>query len=66
MIDDRRLYEDALRLTVNKSLDDVATLLRLVVEAPDVRTKILHVRHAREALAGLEQELEQVRRSASL
>lgn len=61
MIDDRRLYDDALRLTVNKSLDDVATLLRWVVEAPDVRVKIDHVKRAREVLAGLEQELEALR-----
>ncbi len=62
MIDERRLYEDALRLTVNKSLDDVATLLRWVVEAPDAKQKVQHVRRAREVLAELERELETMRR----
>ncbi|HLE97018.1 MAG TPA: hypothetical protein VI997_06560 [Candidatus Thermoplasmatota archaeon] len=65
MIDERKLYEDALRLTVNKSLDDVATLLRWVVEAPDVRIKVEHVRRAREVLASLEGELETLRREGS-
>ena len=65
MIDERKLYEDALRLTVNKSLDDVATLLRWVVEVPDVRIKVQHVRRAREVLASLEAELETMRREGS-
>lgn len=47
---DKKLYEDALWLSVNKDLEDITTLLTWVREADDPRTKLRHIHKACEFL----------------
>ncbi|HET6398020.1 MAG TPA: hypothetical protein VFH47_00520 [Candidatus Thermoplasmatota archaeon] len=40
------LYTDALRLSINKNLSDIRTLLLWAEEASEVREKIMHTEQA--------------------
>jgi hypothetical protein len=43
---DKKLYEDALWLSVNKNLEDITTLLTWAREAEEPRTKLRHIKQA--------------------
>jgi hypothetical protein len=46
MQDDQRLMLDALTMSVNKSLDDITTLLQWATEAHDPGQKLKHIQMA--------------------
>jgi len=48
---DKTLYEDALNLSIDKSLADVATLLQWAQNTGRLSEKIAHVEHAIQLLA---------------
>jgi len=43
---DNQLYEDSLKLTVNKNIEDVRILLLWAQEASDLREKVQHAEQA--------------------
>ncbi len=47
---DKKLYEDALWLSVNKNLEDITTLLTWVRESDNPREKLRHIKQACECL----------------
>lgn len=53
-----KLYEDSLKLTVNKNIEDVRILLQWAQEAGAVREKI---QHAQQALTYLAEVIETLR-----
>jgi hypothetical protein len=57
-----RLYEDALKLSVNKNLADIKTLLGWAVKADTIEEKLKHIRQSMQLLADIEESLAQLRR----
>jgi hypothetical protein len=52
-----KLYEDALKLSVNKNLADIKTLLDWAVKADSIAEKLKHIRQSRELLSDIEGNL---------
>ena len=46
-----KLYEDSLKLTINKNLQDIRILLQWAEEASETREKIQHAEHALQFLS---------------
>ncbi|MCA1818900.1 MAG: hypothetical protein LC620_02420 [Halobacteriales archaeon] len=55
---DNQLYEDSLKLTVNKNIEDIRILLLWAQEADSIRDKM---QHAEQALAYLSDVVENLR-----
>lgn len=55
------LYEDAIKLSINKHISDVRLLLQWAEEEPEVHKKILHVEQALRNLAEVAQSLSELR-----
>jgi hypothetical protein len=55
------LYTDALRLSINKNLADIRTLLLWAEEASEVREKIMHTEQALGFLQEVVENLRQLR-----
>lgn len=60
---DNRLYEDSLKLTINKNIEDVRVLLLWAQEAPDVRDKIQHTQEAARYLADVVETLRELQQT---
>ncbi|MBI4393830.1 MAG: hypothetical protein HY556_08570 [Euryarchaeota archaeon] len=56
-----KLFDDALSMTVNRNLDDVATLLQWAREAATPVEKLKHVKRANELLTDVKDSLEELR-----
>ncbi|HLF17094.1 MAG TPA: hypothetical protein VI796_06670 [Candidatus Thermoplasmatota archaeon] len=56
-----RLYEDSLKLTVNKNLSDIRILLTWAEEASDIKEKIQHTEQALRLLAEVVESLRELR-----
>ncbi len=54
------LESDAIDLALEKSMEDVQTLLRWVLEADDPEQALRHVRRSKELLEEMESNLERV------
>lgn len=52
-----KLYEDALKLSVNKNLADIKTLLDWAVKADSITEKLKHIRQSMELLSDIEGNL---------
>ena len=55
-----KLYEDSLKLTVNKNIEDVRVLLQWAQEASAVREKIAHAQQALTYLAEVVETLREM------
>ena len=60
MQDERRLMFDALTMSVNKSLDDIGTLLHWAIEAGTPGEKLKNIRMAVRLLEDAARNLEQL------
>jgi hypothetical protein len=58
-----QLYEDSLKLTVNKNIEDIRVLLMWAVDATDVREKIDHSAQALTYLSDVVETLRELDRS---
>ena len=58
---DNQLYEDSLKLTVNKNIEDIRILLLWAQEANDVREKIAHAEQALSYLGDVVETLRELR-----
>ena len=56
-----KLYEDSLKLTVNKNLSDIRILLTWAEEASDIKEKIQHTEQALRLLAEVVESLRELR-----
>ncbi len=56
-----KLYEDSLKLTVNKNLSDIRILLTWAEEASDIKEKIQHTEQALRFLAEVVESLRELR-----
>lgn len=63
MVEEGKLYEDAIKLSVNKNLADVKTLLGWAVKAESVDEKMRHIQRSIELLSEIEGNLRQLRRA---
>ena len=59
---DGKLYEDALKLSVNKNLADIKTLLDWAVKAESIGEKLKHIRQSMELLSDIEGNLAELKR----
>ncbi len=57
-----KLYEDALKLSVNKNLADIKTLLGWAEKADSIAEKLDHIHQAVELLSEIEHNLAELRR----
>lgn len=57
MSEEGKLYEDALKLSVNKNLADIKTLLDWAVKAESIDEKLKHIRQSMELLSDIEGNL---------
>lgn len=57
-----KLYEDALKLSVNKNLSDIKTLLGWAEKADSIEEKLNHIRQAITLLTEIETNLAELRR----
>lgn len=57
-----KLYEDALKLSVNKNLADIKTLLGWAEKADAIEEKLNHIRQAITLLQEIEGNLSELRR----
>lgn len=57
-----KLYEDALKLSVNKNLADIKTLLGWAVDADGIDQKVSHIRQAIALLQEIERNLSELRK----
>lgn len=57
-----KLYEDALKLSVNKNLVDIKTLLGWAEKADGIDEKLRHIRQAIELLSEIENNLAELRK----
>ena len=58
-----KLYEDSLKLTINKNLSDIRILLQWAEEAGEVREKIQHSEQALRYLAEVVETLREMQKS---
>lgn len=58
-----RLYEDALKLSVQENLRNIRTLLDWAQEAPDMDTTIAHTEQALRLLSEVVQNLQELKRA---
>jgi hypothetical protein len=58
-----KLYEDSLKLTVNKNLADIRILLQWAEDASDTREKIQHAGQALDFLREVVETLKELQRS---
>jgi flagellin-like hook-associated protein FlgL len=58
-----KLYEDSLKLTINKNLSDIRILLTWAEEASDVKEKIQHSEQALRYLAEAVESLREIQRT---
>lgn len=58
-----RLYEDALKLSVQENLRNIRTLLDWAQEAPDLETTIGHSEQALRLLSEVVQNLQELKRA---
>lgn len=58
--DEGKLYEDALKLSVNKNLADIKTLLDWAVKAEGIDEKLKHIRQSMELLSDIEGNLSEL------
>ena len=56
-----KLYEDSLRLTINKSLSDIRLLLMWAEEATEIKDKIQHTEESLRLLAAVVENLRELR-----
>jgi hypothetical protein len=54
------LYDDALNMSINKSLDDVVTAIQWASEADDPQEKLRHIEHALELLVDVRENLREL------
>lgn len=57
-----KLYEDALKLSVNKNLSDIKTLLGWAEKAGTIAEKLGHIRQAVELLQEIEGNLRELKK----
>lgn len=57
---DGPLYDDALNMSINKSLDDVVTAIQWASETDDPQAKLRHIEHALELLMDIRQNLQEL------
>lgn len=57
-----KLYEDAIKLSVNKNLVDIKTLLGWAEKATTIDEKLTHIRQAVALLTEIENNLAELRR----
>jgi len=57
-----KLYEDALKLSVNKNLADIKTLLTWAEQGQTIEEKLEHIRQAITFLQEIERNLAELRR----
>lgn len=57
MGEEGKLYEDAIRLTVNKNLADIKTLLGWAADADSIEEKLKHIRQSVALLQEVEAHL---------
>lgn len=57
-----KLYEDALKLSVNKNLVDIKTLLGWAEKAETIPEKLRHIQQAIELLTEISENLSQLKR----
>lgn len=60
---ENQLYEDSLKLTINKNIEDVRILLLWAQDATDVREKIAHAEQAHAYLGDVVETLRELRRA---
>lgn len=60
---ENQLYEDSLKLTVNKNIEDIRILLLWAQEANDVREKIAHAEQAHAYLGDVVETLRELKRA---
>ena len=60
---DNQLYEDSLKLTVNKNIEDVRILLLWAQESDSLRDKIQHTQQALTYLADVVETLRELHRA---
>jgi hypothetical protein len=60
---ENQLYEDSLKLTVNKNIEDIRILLAWAQEANDIREKIQHAEQALTYLTDVVETLRELKSS---
>jgi hypothetical protein len=60
---ENQLYEDSLKLTVNKNIEDVRILLLWAQESDSLRDKIQHTEQALQYLSDVVDTLRELRRN---